>query len=187
MKKKLLIVVSLSSIFLIIIFFQFSFFNYEYTNYQDTILEKPNDNFNSKLKSSDYSSAHQGTGIDLNITLQQSLRNNSVIEFSNLDNSNIFSEPFPKFNGYNTSYINISISAIYAPNYTYIVEDDPFEASSDLAAIYATSFTVNSSCYIINASFNLFTELEPPTADVYLFNSTWVGSQSQPNIASAQI
>ncbi|MFX1495333.1 MAG: hypothetical protein ACFFBZ_13700, partial [Promethearchaeota archaeon] len=137
-------------------------------------------------KTSEYQN-FAGTGAQVNLTLHQSLINSSTMEFTNIDVVNSFSEPFPKFNGYNTSYINISINAIYAPNYTYIVEDDLFEASSNVANIYATSFTVNSSCYIINASFNLFTESGTPSANVYLFNSTWVGSQSQPNIASAQI
>jgi len=138
------------------------------------------------LKTSEYQN-FDGAGEQLNVTLHNSIIDTSTVEFTNIDISNTFSEPFPDFNGYNTSFINISINAIYAPNYTYIVEDDPFEASSDLAAIYATSFTVNSSCYIINGSFELFTQSGTPSVDVYLFNSTWSGSQSQPNVASSQI
>ena len=138
------------------------------------------------LKTSEYQN-FDGTGEQINVSIHESLVNSSNIEFTNIDEANSFLEPFPLYEGFNTSFINISLNAIYAPNYTYIIEDDPFEASSDLAAIYATSFIANSSCYIVNATFELFIESGTPSANVYLFNSTWSGSQSQPNSASAQI
>ncbi|MHA1253438.1 MAG: hypothetical protein ACTSRP_25915, partial [Candidatus Helarchaeota archaeon] len=131
---------------------------------------------------------YSGNGQKMNITLHQSLVNTSTIEFTNLDNSNSFTEPFPKFSGYNTSFINITIEKLFAPNHTLIIEDDPFDDSSDVAATHVTSFTVNSNCYLINASFNLYTiGAETPSADIYLFNSTWTGTRSEPVSASSQI
>ena len=52
----------------------------------------------------------------MNVTLHQSLINTSTIGFANLDISNSFSEPFPNFNGYGTSFINTTIKNIYAQN-----------------------------------------------------------------------
>ncbi|NVM17545.1 MAG: hypothetical protein HWN80_07500, partial [Candidatus Lokiarchaeota archaeon] len=168
------------------LFFTSSPFQVGFENNDNEKLENLTDVENQIPKISEYKE-FDGSGDQFNMILHQSLINSSTVEFDNIDVVNSFSEPFPQYNGFNTSYINISIDNVYAPNYTYIVEDDPFEASTDLAPTYATSFIVNSSCYIINASFNLFIAFGTPTANVYLFNSTWVGSQSQPNSASAQI
>jgi hypothetical protein len=142
-----------------------------------------------KLKASDYSPNFTNTGGDFNISLHQSLINTSSVEFTNLDTFNNLIEPSPNLNGYTTSLVNISIENIYAPNYTLIIEDDLFEGTTDVSAIYVTSFTVGSSCYLDNASFNVFTASGAPLVDVYLFNSTWSQSNSrnEPNVASSQI
>ena len=145
------------------------------------------DLFDGKIPRTSEYQEFDGNGQQLNITVHESLVNSSTIELTNIDIVNNFSEPFPQYQGFNTSLINISLNAIYAPNYTYIVEDDTFEASTDLAGTYVTSFTVDASCFVVNASFDLFTESGTPTANVYLFNSTWAGSSSQPNTASAQV
>ncbi|MHA1914604.1 MAG: hypothetical protein ACW97V_09600 [Promethearchaeota archaeon] len=141
------------------------------------------------LKTANYASNYDEFGGNFSVSFHQSLVNSSLVSFSNLDIANSFSEPFPDFNGYNTSFVNISINDIFAPNYTLIIEDDPFDFATDVAALYVTSFTVNASCYLINASFNVFTAAGTPSADVYLFNSSWSQSNSrnEPNTASSQI
>ncbi|MHA1376739.1 MAG: hypothetical protein ACTSR7_20860, partial [Promethearchaeota archaeon] len=151
---------------------------------EDTLIQ-----FEDDIPTSSQALNYSGSGELINITLHQSILDNTIKEFTNLDSTNSFIVPFPNFNGYETSQINISVNAIYAPNYTYIIEDDTFQSDTSLAAIHVSSFTVNSSCYIINASFELFTESGTPSADVYLFNSSWsaANSRSEANTASSQI
>ena len=67
---------------------------------------------------------YDGSGEQLNITIHQSLKDTTTKQFSNLDVSNSFTEPFPNFTGYSSSFINITAENIAAPNKTLIVEDD---------------------------------------------------------------
>ena len=67
------------------------------------------------LKTSDYSSNFGNTGENMNITLHQSLLNTTLREFTNLGSLNSFTENFPDFNGYSSSFINVTIEDIFAP------------------------------------------------------------------------
>jgi len=148
--------------------------------------DNPLDFQNQTPETSEYQNFN-GAGENFNITLHQSLLNISTIEFTNLDTSNSFTEPFPNFNGYNTSLVNITIDGIFAPNHTLIIEDDAFEDSSDVASTYVSSFTVPSTSYLINASFDLVTTSGIPSANIYLFNSSWTGTRSEPVTTSSQV
>ena len=92
-----------------------------------------------------------GNGEQMNVTLHQSLINTSTIGFANLDISNSFSEPFPNFNGYSTSFINTTIENIYAPNKTLNIEDSP-TAASFISDPHYTSFEVKGDCYLESIS-----------------------------------
>ena len=148
--------------------------------------DNPLDFQNQTPETSEYQNFN-GAGENFNITLHQSLLNISTIEFTNLDTSNSFTEPFPNFNGYNTSLVNITIDGIFAPNHTLIIEDDAFEDSSDVASTYVSSFTVPSTSYLINASFDLVITSGIPSANIYLFNSSWTGTRSEPVTTSSQV
>jgi len=160
-------------------------------NFTSINMEEPNieNDFDYQIqipKTSEYQN-FDGAGENLNIALHQSLMNTSTIEFTNLDASNSFTEPFPNFNGYNTSFINMTIEGIFAPNHTLIIEDDAFEDSSDVASTFVSAFTVPSNSYLINASFDLVTTSGTPSANIYLFNSSWTGTRSEPVTSSSQI
>jgi len=121
---------------------------------------------------------YSGNGQKMNITLHQSLVNTSTIEFTNLDDSNSFTEPFPRFSSYNTSFINISINGIYAPNKSLIIEDD--DISSTLLSIgYYTSFKVRGSCYLENISIRIRAGSGGDTFNVDIYNATQSGSYTK--------
>ncbi|MFX0177733.1 MAG: hypothetical protein ACFE85_16085, partial [Candidatus Hodarchaeota archaeon] len=183
MNKKLRFVLILSSIFLLNIFFQILDLKNDFANNQNTILEKSNDNLNIKLKTSDYSSTHEGIGTELNITLQQSLVNNSVVEFLNLDDSNTFTEPVPNFSGYNTSYVNISVDAINAPNKTLNLELGTTLNGAFFNERIVSSFRIRKSCILQNLSLYI-SESGGGTSDdatirIQIFNSTWNSVESR--------
>ncbi|MFX1558713.1 MAG: hypothetical protein ACFFC9_15785, partial [Promethearchaeota archaeon] len=184
MNKKLLIVLSLSSIFLLTFFFQIILFNKEFPDYRNVLSEKSNNNLNSKLKTSDYSSTHEGTGAELNITLHQSLVNSSNIEFTNLDLYNSFTEPFPIFSGYNTSFINITISNINAPNKTLDLEKDTDDVPISFGSpTYAFSFDVLSNATLKEFEVCLTGSSGSADAGVgfQVWNATWTGSAILPD------
>jgi len=177
-----MILANCSSSFLNLLIIDNSFKDYgEFNN------DNPIDFQNQTPETSDYQNFN-GAGGNLNITLHQSLLNTSTIEFTNLDSSNSFTEPFPNFNGYNTSFVNMTIDGIFAPNHTLIIEDGTVDSDSDLANTYVTSFTVPSSCYLVNASINIYTAAGSPTVSVRLYNSSWDGSnsRSEPVLSSQQ-
>ena len=150
---------------------------------EDTI-----DQFEENIPISSQALNYSGSGENINITLHQSLLNTSIREFPNLDASNSFSEPFPQFSGYNTSFINMTIENIFAPNHTLTIEDAAFESDNDLANVNVISFSVPSSCYLVNSSFNLVTTFGSPLGSIRLYNSTWseTNSRSEPNLSSLQ-
>ena len=124
------------------------------------------------LKSSDYSPMREGNGENINITLQQSLLNNSIISFPDLEKSNTFTEPSPTVRNFNSSFVKIFIEDIKAENISLIVQDNPDNGEIDCATTRLTSFTVSTNCYIINASINV-KRTTAPTGDIYLYSSSW--------------
>jgi len=151
-------------------------FNFEPPFYKD---DANKDDFINFPKTSDLLPSFKGVGDKVNITLHQSILNTSTIEFTNLDNENSFTEPFPIFNGYNTSFINMTIDGIFAPNQTLIVEDDytPFGTYriDNTVPLPYVSFTVPSSSYIDNFSVRIFNDNDANSGDfqVRIYNSTW--------------
>jgi len=135
---------------------------------------------------SKYISTYNGSGGVFNVTLHQSLVNYTKIEITNTsDTDNItFYEKCPTDTNFNTSFINITIEDIYAPDKNLIVEDTP-ENSIYLSNIaFLTSFNVSGSGFLENFSLYL-SEIEAGNGllNISLFNSTWdsVNSRPQPN------
>ncbi len=161
----------------------FANFNFEPPFYKDGANK---DDFINFPKTSDSLPSSKGMGNKVNITLHQSYLNTSTIEFTNLDSENNFLEPFPNFNGYNTSFINMTVDSINAPNYTLVVEDDTITNFDDFTNSNpdVTSFEVigngyleNISVYVRNVAGN------PATVTMVLYNSTWDtgNSRSEPD------
>ncbi|TFG11808.1 MAG: hypothetical protein EU535_06840, partial [Promethearchaeota archaeon] len=184
MKKKLLARISLSLIFLFIISFSTIYINNEFIDNRIPLSEKSFDNFENGLISSDYSSNIEGSGEKLNITLHQSLVNLSNLEFSNLDLSNSFTEPFPMFSGYNTSFINITVSNINAPNKTLDLEKDTDDVPISYGSpTYAFSFDVLSNATLKEFEVCLTGSSGSADAGVgfQVWNATWTGSAILPD------
>ena len=116
---------------LLLITIALSFFNFSHliwnTNNSFTDSNSPNDfELRNELKISDYSSNFVNTGENMNITLHQSYLNNSfntVLNASNPSNDD-FKLPCPTDISFNTSFTQVQIEDIDAPNKTLTVEDD---------------------------------------------------------------
>ncbi|MHA2367089.1 MAG: hypothetical protein ACXAC7_24265, partial [Candidatus Hodarchaeales archaeon] len=131
------------------------------------------DNLTSEnLKISDYSPIHKGSGENINITLQQSLINNSILSFPDLQKSNTFTTPSPTVNNFNSSVIKIQVEDIKAGNISLTVQDNPNNGEIDCATTRLTSFIISTDCYIINASINV-KRTAGPTGDILLYSSFW--------------
>jgi hypothetical protein len=122
---------------------------------------------------------YNGNGLNLNITLHQSLVDTTPKQYTNLDISNSFTEPFPIFSGYNTSFINITVSNINAPNKTLDLEKDTDDVPTAFGdPIYAFSFNVLSNATL--KEFEVCLTGSSGTADAgigfQVWNASWTGS-----------
>ena len=142
---------------------------------EETNLENDFDYKEQTPKTSEYQN-FDGAGENLNIALHQSYLNTSTIEFSNLDSSNFFQKPAPIVNGFNSSFVNITIDDIYAPNKSLIVEDVDDGSTNLFLVQYWTSFEVKGSCYLENFSVMVHTSGSGDTFNIDLFNATLSGS-----------
>ena len=140
-------------------------------NNKDTDI--PFDNENIPLLA-DYSSSFGKDGENINISLHQALLNTTNIEFPNLDNANTFYEPSPTVVGFNSSYINIDIEGIYAPNKTLLIEDE-ISSTKHLSEAYYTSFEVPGDGYVENISVYLSQTIGGDTFFVDIYNATFTG------------
>ena len=122
----------------------------------------------------DYSSSFGKDGENINISLHQALLNTTNIEFPNLDNANTFYEPSPTVVGFNSSYINIDIEGIYAPNKTLLIEDE-ISSTKHLSEAYYTSFEVPGDGYVENISVYLSQTIGGDTFFVDIYNATFTG------------
>ncbi|MFX1420522.1 MAG: hypothetical protein ACFE9N_16615, partial [Promethearchaeota archaeon] len=86
--------------------------------YFDLIVE------NNKYRTSFESLRTNQEGEKLNVSLHQSYLNPSPIGFTNLSNLNTFSIPCPTEPTFNASYTEFQIENIYAPNKSWVVEED---------------------------------------------------------------
>jgi len=125
-----------------------------FNNYEDIFPES------SQIKS------FNGSGKPVDIIVHQSLINSSLIEFSNLSESNSFIEPSPTFIGFNTSYTKIDIDDIYAPNKTLEVETNP-GFPTVLTLPYYTSFEVPTDCYLNAVEININA---PATGSIFTYD-----------------
>ncbi|NHJ86819.1 MAG: hypothetical protein FK734_15260, partial [Asgard group archaeon] len=112
---------------------------------------------------------YSGPGSLINITLHQSLFDSTTKQFSNLDQSNIFTEPFPIFTGYNTSFINVSINNINAPNKSIILEDD-YSWQQSLASRIWSSFEVRGHGFLENVSIKIVNDAGNEDYNIRLYN-----------------
>ncbi len=135
--------------------------------------DTPFDNENIPLMA-DYSSTFGKDGEKINITLHQALLNTTNIEFPNLDNANTFYEPSPTVVGFNSSYINIDVDGIYAPNKTLLIEDET-SSTKHLGEAYYTSFEVPGDGYVENISVYLSQTAGGDTFFVDIYNATFSG------------
>lgn len=150
------------------------------------------DKKNNVPEIAEYSSMISANGQQINVSLQQSLLQNGtpLIKIANVSNSlnNTFSIACPRDKNFNSTFVNMSISSIYAPNKTLLLERDGFSGSDqlDLNYPYVTSFKVLGNGYIENIS----VEVEdfsgggsPGTIHVWLYNSTFSSPYYRPGCA----
>ncbi|MHA2398439.1 MAG: hypothetical protein ACXADU_06075 [Promethearchaeota archaeon] len=110
------------------------------------------------LKTSDYSINSNGTGGNFNISLHQSLVNTTETEFSNIDNYNTLVEACPKSDpNFNSSYIEIDVDHIIAPNKTIDIESSSSNSILDITSSIAGAahFISRGNGYIENVSVRL--------------------------------
>ena len=107
-------------------------------------------------KTSDSLPTFNAVGDKVNITLHQSYLNNSfnTIVNTSIVNGNNFTLPCPTDISFNSSYTNITIKDIIAPNKTFIVENDYSYHESLDSRIWA-SFEVKANCFLENVSIRL--------------------------------
>ena len=114
------------------------------------------------MKISDYSPDFVGNGENINITLHQSIVNNTIITFTDLEKSNSFTEPCPVEKNFNSSFISVEIDDIKADNFSLVVQNNPLDGEIDCTTTRLTSFSVSTNCYIINASINIKRTMDLP-------------------------
>ena len=125
---------------------------------------------------------YEGSGKSLNITLHQSLVDTTTKQFTDLDSSNRFTEPFPIFSGYNTSLVNISINSINAPNKTLNLELGTTNNDQISWDLLSYSFRIRTTCLIQNLSIYLSESGGTGGAvdvKLYIYNATWNAGQSR--------
>jgi len=116
------------------------------------------DNEFFELKTADYSSNYSNTGGNLGITLHQSLVNITEMEFSNIDNYGTLIEACPASDSnFNSSFIEIDVDHIIAPNKTLDIESSDSNNIIDLSTTIAgaTHFVSRGNGYIENVSVRL--------------------------------
>ncbi|MFX1480455.1 MAG: hypothetical protein ACFFCI_20355, partial [Promethearchaeota archaeon] len=107
-----------------------------------------------KVRTADYSPGYSNTGENVSIGIHQSVVNTTLRQFSNLDTNNRFKEICPTVNNFNSSFTNITINNIYAPNKTIIIEDDTQGVGLEQYFLgeYYTSFQTRGFGYLQNIS-----------------------------------
>ncbi len=119
----------------------------------DKDTDTPFNNENTPLMA-DYSSSFGRSGEDIDISLHQSLVNTTQGDFTNLDTANILKEACPTDTSFNSSYTNIVVDNINAPNKSIIIEDTLIGAGFEQFFLgeYYVSFTTRGSGYLENIS-----------------------------------
>ncbi|NVM46678.1 MAG: hypothetical protein HWN79_17365, partial [Candidatus Lokiarchaeota archaeon] len=150
--------------------------------------ENNNDNSldfqNQTPETSDYQNFN-GDGGNLNITLHQSYLNNSFNTNLNTSdsNNNTFTLPCPTDITFNSSYVNITVDNIYAPNKTIILETTTILTEWVYDNAVAIGFQVKGSGILDNFSI-CFSETHTNTNDALIgfeiFNAQWSNGKIEP-------
>ncbi|KKM93100.1 hypothetical protein LCGC14_1211830, partial [marine sediment metagenome] len=144
-------------------FFTFSQLNWNFNDSSSNPSSPTEVELFEELKTSEFSSNYSDTGINFGITLHQSLINATEAEFSNLDNYGTLIEASPVSDpNFNSSYIEINVNSIIAPNKTLDIESSASNSIIDLTTTTAgaTHFISKGNGYIENVSVRL-TNLDP--------------------------
>ena len=173
------------------------FLNFQTNNSNSFRSKKDNENdisndiseeiFSYNLRSSDYSSSIKENGGDINISLYQALYDTSLKSIVNTSdpNNNTFTVPSPTDANFNSTYTYIEIEDIVSHNKTIVIEEtNPNNATDGFSQgkVKATSFIVGQDTYLMNISVYITSSKNKFFSfKVVLFNTTWVGGQSQPN------
>jgi len=141
------------------------------------------DDMDKLPQNSNYNPSVQGSGLQLNASLHQAIYNDTQISIDNSsDPLNVsFTVACPTDTNFNSSFVNITIEDIFAPNHTVNVEEDACLHVSNLDENnpMATSFQVLGSGYLTNVTcFVRNPAANPSWIKVYLYNSTWDSGQS---------
>ncbi|KKM64123.1 hypothetical protein LCGC14_1504550, partial [marine sediment metagenome] len=146
----------------------------------------------NELKISEYSSNFASTGENMNITLHQSYVNRSfdTIVNTSIINGNNFTLPSPIDTYFNSTYTNITVKDIIAPNKTIIIEDQLSSWQSIDLVTVATSFVVPSKSYLTNLS--VYVGINDPEGNkcdlrVRVLKSQWVSGENEPDSSVATI
>jgi len=128
-----------------------------------------------------YSPSFEGNGTEIDISLHQSLYDETSNQYQNTDFTSSFNLACPKDLDFNSSYINITISDIEAPNKTLIVEDDINAGITIGVDGHFGSFEARGAGYIENISINTYYIIAATTFDIELWNATYEGGAIRPN------
>jgi len=165
-----------------------SFININIFNHLNDCSDKNNQYSRENLKLSDYSPIlSRDSQQKIDIMLQQSLLNKSNTEFDNLSDSYSFSQPSPTDISFNSSFINMTIKDISAPNKTIRLEDSSSSSWNFQYQRLAGGFKIFSKGYLINLSICIYRDGNPgenTSMRVRIFNSTWSGGHNVPTTIS---
>lgn len=150
---------------------------------QDQLIDEPKFDEDEKIRSSNYASEINYNTCNLNISLHQAYHNNTYNIFLNTSdiNNNTFSIPHPSDNSFNSSFTDITITNIYAPNKTLVIDNFPSPTSFNLTNTNATatSFKLLGSGNLQNVSLRINnTQDSPGKIKIVLYNSTWNSEKS---------
>ncbi len=170
-KSKRILVLILLAINLSLL--NFIFMNLNFSK-EDEVFSFQDDN----LRLANYPTSFNGTGENINITLHQSYLNtffNTPLNASD-SNNNKFILPCPTDTNFNSSYTNITINDIYAPNRIINIEEGTSISEPIDTYDWAFSFTVLGNGTLNNFTM-CFTEDHPTeknaTIGVYLYSAIW--------------
>jgi len=191
-KKNKLIFLIFITLGMTAISFSLPFFNSILNANNNSITDKQNNDFEIFQDTTPETAEYQnfdGSGELINVTLHQSIIDTTTKQFSDLDVSNSFTEPFPNFTGYSSSFINITATNIGAPNKTLIVEDDLAIEVIGAVNYHYISFESRGVGYLENISLHIRETNAPDTTslNIYLYNATDVSGNPRPDTSIGTI
>ncbi|MHA1274751.1 MAG: hypothetical protein ACTSQS_15120, partial [Promethearchaeota archaeon] len=147
---------------------------------------RDDDNYNFP-NTAGYSPSVRGIGRDIDMALSQSLVNTSTIHISNVSNpiNSTFKEACPTDINFNSTFTNITINNINAPNKKLIVEENTtsgFVCEHDVSNWIYVSFEAKGSGWIENLSFYVKKSgAGSCTVRIWLYNATQVSTDLRPD------